>query len=317
MLKRIMLGALAILVVCAAPALAGKHNGGAMVVHTDDSVIYTATDNYCNTALPATCAQLNPTATQGVDREQVIWIVAAFDPGSSPAVTTVQFGVDHNLPANQGYITAYGACGPSPLELKDGGWPETGFGNLLAFGSPVNTHLFSFYWFAVFVDDANNYFGTRSYPSTGEAKFVDDGNPPIEDLISRFGTVKFGGTIGVNACPVPPLVGACCLGVGGCQVLNEADCQAVGVYLGDNTTCGTVSCGSCCFWNINNGNFGCVTLTETLCNDRYSYAGSGGLYQDPHWAGAGTWCPEEEMQAYCQAVPTTPTSWGHIKAMFR
>ena len=62
MAKRILLGALAILVIGAAPVLAGKNNGGALVVHTNDSVVYTASADYCVSALPATCAELDPSA---------------------------------------------------------------------------------------------------------------------------------------------------------------------------------------------------------------------------------------------------------------
>ncbi len=328
MVTRIMLGALAILVVCAAPVLAGKNNGGAMVVHTIDSVVYTPTDNYCNTAMPATCAELNPTAGGGIDREQVLWLLAAFDPTASPGVVTVQFGIDHNLPPNQGYITAYGPCGPGPLELKDTGWPETGFGDVLALSTVVTDRLWAFYWFAIVVDGADNHFGTRSYPTTGEAKFVDDGNPNVEDVVTRFGTVAFGGVTGSNTCPVAPATGACCTSWGSCvENIDASSCEDQsgvyqGTYGGDNTTCAGIVCGACCYALAADENVRyCANATETYCYDRYSLDGSNNQYTNPSWAGGANHCTlaadSSATYWYCRPVPAKDNSWGVIKSLFR
>jgi hypothetical protein len=244
-MKKLLL-ALGILALICSPAMAGRNANGAIVVHTDDAVVYTATADYCLTALPTVCEGLNANAGQGVNREQVIWLVAAFRPEASPGVTTVQFGINHNLPANQGYFTAYGKCGG--LELPDQGWPETGFGNLVSISPATYAHVFQFYWFAVYVDGPANYFGTRTYPNTNEAKFVDDGNPPVEDLVFKFGTVRWDGT-GANECPQPPLSrGACCFPDGTCQVVEPAQCT--GTYMGDDTVCDPNPCPqpeACCF----------------------------------------------------------------------
>lgn len=246
-MKKLLL-ALGILALICSPAMAGRNTNGALVVHTDDSVIYTSTADYCVNQLPTLCEGLNANAGQGIDREQVIWLLAAFRPEASPGVTTIQFGIDHNLPAGMGYFTRFAACGPSPLELPDTGWPETGFGNLVAYGSAVYDHVFKYYWFAVFVDGPANYFGTRTYPSTNEAKFVDDGNPPVEDLVYNFGTVRWDGA-GVNACPEQPTAeGACCYADGTCLIQTVTQCG--GHYLGDNTVCTPNPCPqpeACCF----------------------------------------------------------------------
>lgn len=232
------------------PAFAGRNQNGAMVVHTIDSVVYTATANYCTTpTLPSTCEDLDPNAGQGVTSPQVLWLMAAFRPETSPAVTTIQFGIDHNIPAGAGYFVRWSACGPSPLELPDAGWPETGFGNLVAYGSPVYDHVFRFYWFAVYIDGPENYFGTRTYPGTNEAKFVDDGNPPVEDLCTNFGAVRWDGA-GWNECPMGgPQRGACCYCDGTCLIQLQLECG--GTYMGDGTTCTPNPCaqsmGACCF----------------------------------------------------------------------
>jgi hypothetical protein len=228
----------------------GRNWNGALVVHVDDTIVYSSGDDYCQTPdLPSLCQYLNANGSEGLVREQFIWLLAAFLPERDPGVTTIQFGIAHNLPANQGYFTQFAACGPSPLELPDTGWPETGLGNLVAYGSPVYDNIFRFYWFAVFRDGPDNFFGTRTYPSTNEAKFVDDGNPPYEDLIFNFGTVRWDGT-GFNQCPehVDP-GGACCYCDGTCLIQWESECQ--GEFLGMDVPCDPNPCpasiGACCY----------------------------------------------------------------------
>jgi hypothetical protein len=262
---------LSALMLLGSAAQAGRNVNGAMLVHTDNSVTYTSTADYCTSTIPPVCDDLNPNATLGIDREQVIWLVAMFRPESSPGVTTLQFGIRHNLPAGQGYFTDYGACGPGLLELPDSGWPESGFGNLVAYGVPVYSRAFPFYWFAVFVDGPENYFGTRTYPSTNEAKFVDDGNPPVEDLCYSFGTVRWDGT-GANDCPCCPDEGACCFPDGTCQALNPDSCAALGgTFQGTGTVCDPNPCGppvgSCCLCSGE-----CVVVSEVDC------AAQGGEY---------------------------------------
>jgi hypothetical protein len=181
-------------------AIAGRNANGALIVHTDDAVTYTATGDYClTTYLPASCEVAVTRTDKDEDTPAVIWLLAAFPDTSSPAVTTIQFGIEHNLPPGEGYFESYGKCGA--LEMPDEGWPETGFGNLLSFGSTSKTELlFPFYWFAAYGFEGA-YLGTRTYPNTDEAKFVDDRNPPVEDLVTRFGEVRWQAT-GFNECPI-------------------------------------------------------------------------------------------------------------------
>lgn len=181
------------------PATAGRNANGALIVHTDDAVTYTSTGDYCQTSfLPASCEAAITRTDKDENTPAVIWLLAAFPDTSSPAVTTIQFGIDHNLPANEGYFEAHGKC--AELEMPDAGWPETGFGNLVSFGSTAKTDLlFPFYWFAAYGFEGA-YLGTRTYPSTGEAKFVGDENPPLEDRIDHFGIVRWYAQ-GANSCP--------------------------------------------------------------------------------------------------------------------
>ena len=282
-MKKLLL-ALGILALICSPAMAGRNANGAMVVHTDDNVVYTNSDDYCVSALPATCEELNPNTTKPVEEaEAVIWFLAAFRPEASPGVTTVQFGVTHNLPSAD-YFSDYGACGPQPLELPDGGWPfgdGNSSGNLVAYGAAIYGNIFPFYWFAAIGSLPNSYLGSRTYPSTDEAKFVDDGQPPVEDLCHNFGMVAWDGT-GQNTCPefIPPQ-GACCFEDGSCQVLPPADCQAIGgSYVGDDTVCEPTTCPqpeACCFENGD-----CAVLLADICMNQGGVPQGEGTDCDPN-----------------------------------
>lgn len=180
-------------------AVAGRNAGGALIVHTNDAVSYTTSGSYCLTSyLPPSCEEAGTRTDKDENTPAVIWFLAAFPDTSNPAVTTIQFGIEHNLPPEQGYFERYVKCGD--LELPDAGWPETGFGNLLSFGSTVHTEkLFPFYWFAAYGFEGA-YLGTAAYPSTEEARFVDGSAPPVEDPITRFGTLAWSSN-GSNTCP--------------------------------------------------------------------------------------------------------------------
>jgi hypothetical protein len=271
---RTVLVLMGILLLLTTPALAGRNANGALVVHTDDAINYTSTDNYCSTVLPSVCTQLGTQSNKPVEeQEAVIWLLAAFIPESSPGVTTIQFGIHHNLPSNQGYFSAFAACGPGPLELPDEGWPEPNdCGNLVAYSGPVYDHLMKFYWFAA-IGVQGGFFGTRTYPSTNEAKFVDDGNPPVEDLIYAFGTMRWGAS-GLNQCPHYN-GGACCFPDGHCTILLAEECDGQGgVFQGEETTCEPNLCpvtgGACCF---NDGH--CEIPTPDVC------VGYNGIWQGP------------------------------------
>jgi hypothetical protein len=296
-----LIGALALLLTLAPPALAGRNANGAIVVHTDDAIVYTATADFCPTALPSTCALLITRTDRPVEeQEAVIWLLAAFLPEANPAVTTVQFGIRHNLPPNLGYFTRWAACGPSPLELPDTGWPEPNeCGNLVAYSGPVAAQIFPFYWFAA-IGVIDGYFGTRTYPTTNEAKFVDDGNPPVEDACVLFGTVRWGAA-GENHCPVA-LIGACCIPGADCQILGEDECAVLGgTYIGNGTACEPDPCeiptGACCLTGD-----ACVVVTLAECEQQ------GGTYQ-----GHDTLCDPNP----CTATRFRVTTWGKVRATFR
>jgi hypothetical protein len=224
----------------ASPSHAGRNANGMMLIHTDNALVYTISDDYCLSTTPDRCMDYVNTSTKTLEEVTVLWLMAAFVANSSPGVTTLQFGIEHNLPANQGYFDRHSACGPGWIELPDAGWPEVSVcGNLVAYSTAVYDHSFPFYWFAVWHDDDTNFFRTRTYPSTDEAKFVDDGNPPIEDLCYNFATLRWN-VPGEMQCVPDDLFGACCYPDGSCAQTTPDQCT--GTFLGGHIPCDPNPC---------------------------------------------------------------------------
>jgi hypothetical protein len=187
-----------------APARAGRNANGALIVHTNDAVIYTASGDYCGAQFynPGTCAAAVARTDKSENDPAVIWFLAAFLNTASPAVTGIQFGIEHNLPPEAGSFVRSAPCGAGVLELPDAGWPETGFGNTITFSGPSTSKLFPFYFFVAY-GFADAYLGTGVNPNRDHALFTDDTNPPVEDYCYNFGRVRWY-EAGFNQCPVAP-----------------------------------------------------------------------------------------------------------------
>ena len=237
------------------PASAYRNVNGAIVVHTADSLGFSSNPNPnpCTyDPLPTVCGDLNANGSRS--DVQVIWLLAAFPPGASPAVTAVQFGILHTF---SGRFLRKGPCGPGNLEIADPDWPDgTGgrsTGIALAYREPRTALVFPFYWFAIDKSDADPAtasFTTTFHPRFLDAEFADDGSPPMIDRCFNFGTVRWNGA-GVNHCPAVLAAGACCLEDHSCVVTTPIDCAAQrGSDLGEDTTCAPDPCGppngACC-----------------------------------------------------------------------
>lgn len=262
---------LGIMALICSPAMAGKNAGGAMVVHTDDSIVYTSFDSdYCDNFYAVDpgddCGALNTmSSVDGNIDGAIIFLLAAFAPGSSPGVTVCYFGIDHNFAV--GWIVANSFCGPAgSLEIPDTGWPNNPAtaGNSVAFGTPVTGDLvFPFYWLAAY-GLAGNYLGTAINPTGGYAGFVSDDNPGVLDECHLFGTARwFEG--GFNDCPNPPQDQACCFADGSCIMALPGDCEALGgIPWGVDTVCEPNPCpppvGACCYEDGS-----CVMTDEASC----------------------------------------------------
>ncbi|MBD3162917.1 MAG: hypothetical protein GF346_10930 [Candidatus Eisenbacteria bacterium] len=208
---RSLLLTLCILALAAAPAVAGKNAGGAMIVHTQNSEQYTGIMAPCGATYdqyaPASCEEAVTQADIGSSSQrQLLWYLAAFHPDADPGVTVVYFGHNHNFPPGEGWLDTWNFCGPDgTLEVADPGWPEeVTAGNSVAFGSPiVDEHLFPFYWFGAYGFEGA-FMATGANPTGGYAGFVSDDNPGVLDEIDKFGTLRFYEP-GENECPAPPV----------------------------------------------------------------------------------------------------------------
>lgn len=195
---------LVLLIVCtcvlSTTAWCGRNSDGALIIHTDPSTTYTAGYDYCDQDYlnPGNCISANTQVDSDLEGEAVIvWALASFPAGSSPGVTVVEFGIDHTV--SSGNIVSYGPCGPNVIEIPDPNFPGSDSGMTVAFYPSVYKSLFPFYWFAVY-GRSGDTFGTSENPATGNASFVDEGNPPQTDYIYRFGYARWGSP-GDNDCP--------------------------------------------------------------------------------------------------------------------
>lgn len=320
--------AIVLVLVLALPltASAGRYAGGALVVHTDSNYLYYTPSEPCRGPAqpPGACEDAVTHSTRLPGSEiAVIWFLAAVYPSVEPGLTAAQFGVEHNL-SSQDNIIGFGPCSPgqTTIELRDGGWPfgvGGRSGDVVAFGEAIRSPLALFYWFAVVADDFGSYFGSGPYPSSGETIFVDDSDPPGEDRITRFGTIRWDGE-GRNACPAPPSLGACCTPWTSCVIRTRFECERTdgefgptgGTYLGDGTSCPPEPiCGPCCFWT--GEQFKCRVADRATCEE--SIAGD--------FVHAGYRCTESSdpesvaVAWFCDPNLAIPTSWGRLRAIFR
>lgn len=275
-----------ILLVSVPPTYGGANEGGFLLLHTDDSVIYTEDEgSYCD-LLAAECPTdpdcegddsacidfllngLRSTSHRGPETA-LIWAIAAFPESSCPEVTAVQFGLTWTPITEDLYFVAWEPC--AGFEISSDGWPTQPLaGTALGFGTPVRRHAFPIYWFAAY-----SYYGplelSIARPPFGEGvAFADDDFPSQIDLVppSRWGSVGLNGAVGSNPySPESPPAGACCLAEGGCEFGVEWTCD--GEYQGDGTTCDPSPCvtGACCF----DGGADCRVLTEAGCEDEGGY----------------------------------------------
>ena len=176
----------------------GRNSQGSLLVHTDDAIIFSSGTDYCVSTIPSTCEGLVTRSDNYGPQASMIWFLWAFPPDATPEVTGVRLGVRTSLPA--GHIRARGACGVGSLEVPTEDWPSDGSGSAIGWGTPDNTKVKAFYWFALYGAAPGDYFGTTVDPRVGFAAFADGADPPQEDRAFRFGTVKWGEP-GSNICP--------------------------------------------------------------------------------------------------------------------
>ena len=292
------LTAMAILACTGSLALAGPNAGGTILVHYAPIPV-PADPTFVDGGLTS-CEAAVAQAPEGNGASPSLWFAyAAFPGGSAPRMYVISFGVQYD----PGVAVFWGVPPVGSTEITAGGWPAPGSGNLLGLPYAYTAQVSEFYTFAGYGYDGS-MFALTAHPDPGlGGNFVDD-NPAgaQQDPIAGYGTLGFGNTVGVPACPPPLQPGACCFDDGHCEFVLSSACA--GNFLGQGIACAPNNpcpvAWACCIPDPAVG-YVCMILTDAACA---SHAGSiwylGLLCQpDP--------CP----------TPTEPTSWGQIKNIYR
>ncbi|MDM7916225.1 MAG: hypothetical protein QUU85_13330 [Candidatus Eisenbacteria bacterium] len=269
--NRFRLGSLiALLAVIPCLAQAGKNAGGALIVHTNDAVMYRYPNPLCNPEYePTSCEGAVTRSEASGNFPTVTWFLAAFPDGSEPAVTELRFGVRHGFPPGQGYCVGWMPCGPNVAVDVTEGFPDTPGGARIAYLDVVRDPFFPVCFFG-FWALSGSYLGTGPDPRTGEAHFVDDLVPITQDGIERFGEVRWYDD-GYNDCPSAE-VAACCLPNGFCVMQPTDVCiEEGGDVLPDDACtpglCAPDAFGACCLDDL------CLISAPQACED------AGGVFQ--------------------------------------
>lgn len=339
-----ILGCLLLLALATAPAMAGRNASGGMLVHTNDSVVFSIGMDYCGETMPADCVEFQTTIHKGPDDAAVIWALAYWCWESSPGVTAFRFGVSGEVP--QEYFAAFAPCGPGTVENPDATWPAPGTGTEVSYATPVYpSWVMKMYWFAAWGETGWS-LGTGAYPHGDmQAEFVDDSVPPVIDYCQAFGAVRWGSP-GANDCTDcgPPPPGACCFPDGTCQELLEDECMgAGGAWYGPGIPCDPNPCvthlEACCFPDghcepMIYGTGQCAMEggigqgIDTYCDPNPCPPAQACCFADGHCEmltvdactatgghpeGEGTAC----QGVQCEPTATKTTTWGRIKTSYR
>lgn len=292
-MKKVLLAAAA-LACFGGTALAGVNAGGSLILALADGVVYTSDIlDYCGATGLQACS--DAIGQVGGTDPVVIGVLAAFPSVASPRLAGVTFGWAYS----EIVLIAQAACGD--FELGTAGWPASGEGTAVTWGTAQTTTLTDVYWVAAY-----NYYGNPTtldlipHPSQG-AFFADDSVPSVLDPIAALGVFGFS-TEGTVPCPADVAPGACCFADGSCVVLFRDECGAAGgQFLGDGSACDPNPCeqpatGACCVGEV------CSVRTAAECDSAEgSYLGDN-VPCDPN---------------PCIIVPVQETSWGSIKGIYR
>lgn len=207
----------------AGTALAGANAGGYLLMHTDDTVIYSSDDeaNYVSlldsecpfnpncTGEPAdveTCVAFldeSIDVTSGRDGTQgevtMLWVIAAFPGDVCPRVKGVEFGLKWELAAQPQFV-AFGGAGD--FELNSGSdWPVfLGSGAAVTWSQTVTRQAFPVYWLAAYEYYMPTTISIALSPFAGGTDFADDSIPSQLDVVpsANWGSVGLNGAVGTN-----------------------------------------------------------------------------------------------------------------------
>jgi len=227
-------------------ATAGRNADGALIMHTNDAYTYSV-GTKCTTPLarPATCEEAITRSGKAV--RPVVWALMAFDSLASPAVTVVYFGLEMDEVCIDPAEISWSWCSPTgvvPSQVVSAEWPGDGESATVGWRVAVTQNLFPFLYMRIdeeLCGEPGAYISTSINHVGGYAAFIDDSNPPVEDRIAQFGTVRWYEQ-GSNDCPVAQAE-ACCFEDASCMSLLAIDCETQGgTPYGAGSTCDPNPC---------------------------------------------------------------------------
>lgn len=207
----------------------GPNAGGVIILHWNESVVYSPGITYCGqSALPSCNDAVTRADNPGT---LVLHALAAFPLENFPRLAGICFGVQYD--ESQNVVVDWGYCGDFELHTSD--WPSSGAGSCVTWFEAQTGHLTEFHWFAAYSIYGNPTELALSPHPTGGGNFGDDDVPSNIDAIADYGTFGFY-MDGDLPCPNPRA--ACCFPDGSCIALTEVECSVQGgVYQGDGTEC--------------------------------------------------------------------------------
>lgn len=215
LMKRFCTMAVLGLVTAGSTAMAGPNAGGLLLVHTDDTVIFsTDTPTYIGQSTMACdpdfdcppqdhdpdCLITFPDPTSGKpDTENAVWwVLAAFPEGSCPSLAGLTFGATWPN-ENDIIISAFGHGGD--FELPTSNWPFfLGSGTAVTWGlveGQATGRVTEVYWFAGYAYYGPAIFTLGPHP-TQDGNFADAAVPSNIDPITGYGALGLRGATGTN-----------------------------------------------------------------------------------------------------------------------
>jgi hypothetical protein len=183
------------------PCLAGPHAGGTLIVHANESIVYTDGSNgFCWQSELESCATATSTVSTETSIPIVFYVFAAFPAESNPELIAVSFGIEYDAALLS--IVESGHC--AEIEQHTDEWPLPGSGLVLMWNQPQHERLLELAWFAgVSQADEPSAFELGEHPTQGGVFIGDWPQTPV-DYIADYGALGFG-VPGYLPCPDGPV----------------------------------------------------------------------------------------------------------------
>ncbi len=181
------------------PALSwsGPNEGGVVIFHQANDIVYTDDSDFCGQSGLDRCSDADVTV-EG-NELTIFYMLAAFPEASSPRLTGVCYGIDYD-PAELSIVDT-GACGDFHLYKN---WPEPGGGGCGTWNEAQTDHVIEIHWFAAYSVSGNSAtLVFTDHPVQGGVVFGDDSVPSELDVPVDLGRLGFGGAEGYLPCPDP------------------------------------------------------------------------------------------------------------------